>query len=48
MGDPIGAAWGFLHGAFFWLDTIVPGGFGVLLIPFGALALVSLWAARRG
>jgi hypothetical protein len=47
VGDPIGAGWSALHGAFVWLNTIVPGGFGLLLIPFGALALASLWAARR-
>jgi hypothetical protein len=47
MGDPIGAILDFLHNAFVWFQTLTPGGFGVLLIPLGALAIVSLWAARK-
>jgi hypothetical protein len=45
MGDPIGAAADFLHRVVVWFQTLAPGGFGVLLIPLGALALISLWFA---
>ena len=47
MGDPIGSAVNLLHDALVWFQTLVPGGFGLLLIPLGALAIVSLWMARR-
>ena len=45
MGDPIGAAAGLFHNAVVWLQTVAPGGFGVLLVPLVALALISLWFA---
>ncbi|MGO9179791.1 MAG: hypothetical protein ACLQBX_02290 [Candidatus Limnocylindrales bacterium] len=47
MGDPIGAAVDVLHNIFVWFQTVIPGGFGLLLIPFGILAIISLLAARR-
>jgi hypothetical protein len=47
MDDPIGAVANFLHPGFVWLQTIIPGGFGLLLIPLGALALVSWWSATH-
>jgi len=45
MGDPIGAVANLFHNAVVWLQTVVPGGFGILLVPLGALALISLWFA---
>ena len=47
MGDPIGTVVNLLHDAFVWFQTLAPGGFGLLIIPLGALALVSLWVSRR-
>jgi hypothetical protein len=47
MSDPIGTAVDILHGAFVWFQTVAPGGFGVLLIPLGILAIISLLVARR-
>ncbi len=47
MSDPIGTAVDILHGVFVWFQTVVPGGFGVLLIPLGILAIISLLVARR-
>jgi hypothetical protein len=47
MGDLIGAASNLLHNSIAWLQTLVPGGFGLLLIPLGALGLISLWVARK-
>jgi hypothetical protein len=45
IGDPIGAAANLLHNAFVWLQTLVPGGFALLIIPLGVLASISLWFA---
>jgi hypothetical protein len=47
MGDPIGAAANLLHDAVAWLQALVPGGFGLLVVQLGALGLISLWFARR-
>ena len=47
MGDPIGAAASLLHNVIVWFQALVPGGFGLLLIPLGALALISLWFATH-
>jgi hypothetical protein len=47
MGDPIGAAANFLHDTVAWFQTLLPGGFGLLIIPLGALGLISLWFAFR-
>jgi hypothetical protein len=30
-----------------WFQTVVPDGFGILLIPLGVFAILSLWAARH-
>jgi hypothetical protein len=45
VGDPIGALANFIHNAFVWLQTLVRGGFGLLIIPIGVLGLISLWLA---
>jgi hypothetical protein len=45
MGDPIGTAVDLIHNVVHWFQTLVPGGFGVLLIPLGILAVISLWIA---
>jgi len=37
----------FFQGAFHWFATLTPGGFGLLLLPLGALGIVSLLAARN-
>jgi hypothetical protein len=37
----------FVQGAFHWFATLAPGGFGLLLLPLGALGIVSLLAARN-
>jgi hypothetical protein len=47
MGDPIGAAANLLHDVIAWFQTLLPGGFGLLIIPLGALGLISLWFAFR-
>ncbi len=47
VGDPIGAAASLLHNVIVWFQALVPGGFGLLLIPLGALALISLWFATH-
>ena len=47
MGDPIGSTVDFLHSVFLWFQTLVPGGFGLLLIPLGILAIISLLVSRR-
>ncbi len=45
MSDPIGSAVDFVHSAIAWFQTLLPGGFGLLIIPLGVLALISLWFA---
>jgi len=47
VGDPIGAGVDLLRNIFVWFQTLTPGGFGLLPIPLGALAIVSLWVARK-
>lgn len=46
MGDPIGTALNLVGGAVGWLQAQAYG-FGILALPLGALAIISLWAARR-
>lgn len=48
MGDPVGSAVDLLHGVFVWFQTVAPDGFGLLLIPLGILAVISLLVARKG
>jgi len=45
--DPIGTVISFLQSGVEFFRTLLPGGFGLLIIPLGALAIVSLWAARK-
>jgi hypothetical protein len=45
MGDPIGAAGNLIHNVIVWFQTLAPGGFGLLIIPLGVFALMSLWFA---
>ena len=45
--DVINQAGNLLSSAFTWLHDLVPGGFGLLILPIGALAIVTLWAVRR-
>jgi len=47
MGDPIGTATNLFHDGVGWLQALVPGGFGLLIIPLGVLGLLSLWFAFR-
>ena len=47
MDDPIGSAANLLHTVVSWFQTLLPGGFGLLIIPLGALGLISLWFALR-
>ena len=47
MGDPIGTASNLFHDGIAWLQALVPGGFGLLIIPLGVLGLLSLWFAFR-
>ena len=48
MGDPLDAVLRLMQDAVHFFQTLVPGGFGLLLIPLGALAIASLLAARKG
>lgn len=45
--DPIGFALGFLAGFVAFFHNLVPGGFGLLLLPAIVFGLLTLWAARR-
>jgi hypothetical protein len=36
-----------IHNIFVFFHDIVPGGFGLLLLPLAALGIVSLLVARR-
>lgn len=45
--DLLNQALTLLHDAFQWLHDLVPGGFGLLIIPVGLLAIVTVFAARR-
>ncbi len=47
MDDPIGSAGNLFHNVVAWFQTLLPGGFGLLIIPLGALGLISLWFALR-
>jgi len=44
--DPIGAGMSAVQGAVDWLHSL-GGGFGLLVLPLGALALISLWFGLR-
>ena len=45
VSDPIGAAGNLIHNVIVWFQTLAPGGFGLLIIPLGVFALISLWFA---
>jgi hypothetical protein len=36
-----------IHNVFVWFQTLVPGGFGLLIIPLAVLGLISLLVARN-
>ena len=38
---------GILQQVIHWLQTLAPGGFGLILLPLGALGVVSLLVARN-
>ena len=46
MGDPIGTAANLFHDGIAWLQALLPGGFGLLIIPLGVLGLLSLLIVR--
>lgn len=45
--DPIGAALGLLQSVFAWFANLVPGGFGLILLPLLILGGIALAAATR-
>jgi hypothetical protein len=47
MGDPIGAAGSVVFGVINFFQTLVPYGFGLLLIPLGVLGVITLLVARN-
>ena len=47
MGDPIATAFQLLQGGVQFFAGLAPGGFGLILIPLGALGLLSLLASRK-
>ncbi len=47
MVDPIGTAIGIVYGIFHWFQVLIPGGFGLILIPLGVLGIITLIAARN-
>ncbi len=48
MGDPVDAALHLIQSGVHFFQTLVPGGFGLLLIPLAALGIASLIASRKG
>jgi hypothetical protein len=48
MGDPVGTAAHILQGIVAFFATLVPGGFGLILIPLIALGIVSILVSRKG
>ncbi|HEY3073489.1 MAG TPA: hypothetical protein VGJ46_11810 [Candidatus Limnocylindrales bacterium] len=38
---------GILQQVIHWFQTLAPGGFGLILLPLGALGVVSLLVARN-
>jgi hypothetical protein len=47
MGDLINGVMSFFHQVVAWFQTVVPGGFGILLIPLAVFGIISLLVARR-
>jgi hypothetical protein len=47
LGDVIGAVANFIHQVWVWFQTVVPGGFGLLLIPLAILALITILVSRN-
>lgn len=47
MADPIGFVVAIVENVVRWLQELVPGGFGLLLIPLAVLGIISLLAARN-
>jgi len=45
--DIFGTIGNILHTVFLFFHDLVPGGFGLILLPLIALGLVSLFVARR-
>jgi hypothetical protein len=46
MGDVINQVVNVFRDLFGWLHDLVPGGFGLLIIPIVALGIVTLFAVR--
>jgi len=46
MGDVINQLLNVPHDIFAWMYDLVPGGFGLLIIPIVALGIVTLFAVR--
>lgn len=45
--DPIGAVGGFIDSAVAWMNSIAPGGFGLLILPIGILAIITILVSRK-
>jgi hypothetical protein len=48
MGDPVATAVHILQGIVAFFHTLVPGGFGLILMPLIALGFVSILVSRKG
>ncbi len=48
MADPVGSALHLVQSGFTFVQTLAPGGFGVLLIPLSVLGFLSYLATRKG
>jgi hypothetical protein len=46
MGDVINQVVNVFRDIFGWMHDLVPGGFGLLIIPIVALGIVTLFAVR--
>ena len=47
LDDIVNAAVNVIHSIGNFFHDIVPGGFGLILVPLIVLGLITLWAARK-
>ncbi len=45
--SPIDTIANAVHSVVVWFQTLLPGGFGLLIIPIGVLGIISLLVARN-
>ena len=47
LADIIDAIWNGIQNVFHWFQTLVPGGFGLILVPLIVLGVITILVSRN-